>query len=116
MVRLFISLAVLCTMAHADEGEAKVHYERATKAYNLQDFKGALHEFQTAYVEQPDAAFLFNIGQCQRQLGQYIQAGKSYRAFLNQGTADAHQREAVESVIKQMDDAAREAEARRPPE
>lgn len=117
MIRLVIGLAaVLCAVGHADEGEAKMHYDRAMKAYNaLQDFRGALHEFQAAYVEKPDPAFLFNIAQCQRQLGAYEAAARSYRAFLNQAAVDDGQRNAVESLIRQMDEAARIARANQPP-
>lgn len=97
--------------ASADTTEAKKHYERGMKAYNLQDFKGALHEFQSAYVEMPDPAFLFNIGQAQRQLGEYDAAAKSYRIYLaNQ--PDAPNRDQVHKLIDQMDAGAKEDAAK----
>lgn len=116
-MRTTIAILVLLlgvARASADTTEAKKHYERGMKAYNLQDFKGALHEFQSAYVEMPDPAFLFNIGQAQRQLGEYDAAAKSYRIYLaNQ--PDAPNRDQVHKLIEQMDAAAKEAHAKTPP-
>jgi len=68
---VFVALCAVASVAHADDAEAKRRYARGLKAYNLQEFKVALDEFRGAYVEKPDAVFLFNIGQCQRNLGQY---------------------------------------------
>ena len=118
MVRLFLisitSLLLLGHVAHADSAEARRHYDRGTKAFNLQDFKSALREFQAAYNEQPDAAFLFNIAQAERQLGEYDVASKSYRLFLaNQ--PNAPNREQVMRLIDEMDKAAAEAHAKTPP-
>ncbi len=111
---LITSLGLLGNVAHADSAAARKHYDRGTKAFNLQDFQSALHEFQAAYNEQPDAAFLFNIAQAQRQLGQYDVAAKSYRLFLaNQ--PNAPNREQVTRLIEEMDKAAAEAHAKTPP-
>jgi tetratricopeptide (TPR) repeat protein len=101
-----LALCLTCGAARADVTEAKKHYERGMKSYNLQSFSDALREFKIAYVELPDAAFLFNIAQCQRQLGQYEAAGKSYRAYLNQSPTAPNRAEA-ERLAKQMDDTAR---------
>jgi tetratricopeptide (TPR) repeat protein len=98
--------------AMADAPEARKHFDRGMKAYNLLDFKGALHEFQSAYVELPDPAFLYNIAQSQRQLGQYEAASKSYHMYLaNQPSAP--NRDQVLKFIEQMDKA---AAAARPPQ
>ncbi len=108
-------VALSVSTVHADEATARQRFEHGMKAYNLQEWTVALSEFKAAYVEKPDAVLLFNIGQAQRQLGQYDAAAKSYRAFLNQGRADAAQRESVETLVHQMDDAAKEERAKRPP-
>jgi tetratricopeptide (TPR) repeat protein len=109
-----LALVLLCGSARADAPEARKHYDRGMRAYNLQDFKGALSEFQRAYVELPDAAFLFNIGQAQRQLGQYEAASKSYHLYLA-SAPDAPNRDQVAKLIEQMDRAAVEARAKAPP-
>jgi len=105
---ILVTIVALANAAHGDGQEAKKHYERGTKAFNLQDFRGALHEFQAAYAETPDPVFLFNIAQAQRQLGQYEAAARSYRAFLVQ-SPDAPNRATAEDFAKQMDGAARAA-------
>ena len=111
---IVLALLLACGVARADVNEAKKHYERGMKAYNLQDFKGALHEFQSAYVELPDPVFLFNIAQAQRQLGEYDAAAKSYRLYIaNQ--PDAANRDQVVRLIEEMDKAAAEAHAKTPP-
>jgi tetratricopeptide (TPR) repeat protein len=94
----------------ADAGEARRHYDRALKAYNLQEFPTALEEFRGAYVEQPDPSLLFNIGQCQRQLRQYEAASRSYRAYARQ-LAEGPQRDEAVRLAAQMDDAAASARA-----
>lgn len=110
-----VGMLFLSALAYADNDEAKTRYEHGMKAYNLQDFKGALHEFQAAYVEKPDAALLFNIGQAQRQLGQYGAAARSYRAFLSQTPPDDTQRASVETLVHQMDEASKNVRAVPPP-
>jgi tetratricopeptide (TPR) repeat protein len=108
ILRLAIVFAVLFAVARADESESKRHYEDGKKAFFLQDFKGALREFQAAYVEKPDPVLLYNIGQCQHQLAQYEAAGRSYRAFLNTSSSLSEgQRQEVQMLVRQMDDAAR---------
>jgi tetratricopeptide (TPR) repeat protein len=113
IIALLMSLG-RSSVADADGREAKVHYERGMKAYNLQKFDVALSEFQTAYVEHPDPAFLFNIGQCQRQLAQYEAAAKSYRAYLSQ-QPDAPNRDEVLTRIADMEKGAQERRAEAPP-
>jgi tetratricopeptide (TPR) repeat protein len=103
--------ALLAGSAGADTAEARKHYDRGMRAYNLQDFKGALTEFQRAYVEMPDAAFLFNIAQAQRQLSEYEAASKSYHLYLA-SAPDAPNRDQVLKLIEQADHAAAEARDR----
>src|SRR5581483_11504166 len=76
----------------------------------------ALGGFKRAYRLVHDPAFLFNIAQCQRQLGDYENAQRSYRAFLREGTdiRDA-QREEVQRLISSMDLAIKEKRAAQPP-
>jgi tetratricopeptide (TPR) repeat protein len=102
--------------ARADSDAAKNHYRKGVTAYNLQKFDVALQEFQAAYEERQDPVFLYNIGQTQRNLGQYEAASKSYRAFLNQAPVlTANQRDEVGRLVNQMDNAARDERAKLPP-
>jgi tetratricopeptide (TPR) repeat protein len=104
--------------------EAKEAYQRATKYYNLSDFQHALDSFKEAYLDYPDPSFLYNIGQCQRQLGQAKDAVLSYKAYLRERPTSplandlTTQIATLEQQIQADDDAARakherEAEAQK---
>lgn len=101
----WLLLLLVASPAHADEQLARQHYDKGMVLYNLQLFARALDKFQAAYVEQPDPALLFNIGQAQRQLGLYALAAKSYRAYLAQ-TPNAPERDEVVARIGEMERAA----------
>jgi tetratricopeptide (TPR) repeat protein len=93
---------------------AKAHYEEGTKRYNLGEYAPALDAFKAAYLAQPDPAFLFNIGQCQRQLGLFEQAEKSYRAFLRETpNLPGATRDQVQKLVGDMEQAAREAQKKK---
>jgi len=93
--------------------EASRRYDAGMRLYNISDFAAALEEFRRAYLVKADPAFLFNIAQCQRQMSRYDEAAKTYRAFLReaQGIGDA-QRDQVKALVAQMEQAARDAQAR----
>src|SRR5687767_1181436 len=59
-------------------------YRKGTSHYNLSEFADALTAFKEAYRAFEDPVILFNIGQCQRQLGMRSEAVLSYRAFLRE--------------------------------
>src|SRR5581483_435073 len=84
MVVALCLLAVAGTARAENPARAKEAYKEGLLQYNLGEYEKALDKFKTAYLELPDPAFLFNIAQCQRQLGQYAAASKSYRAFLRE--------------------------------
>lgn len=100
-----LAVAVLALLlafpAHAEDSEARRHYDRGLISYNLQRYTEALEHFQAAYELHPDPAFLFNIGQCQRLLGQRESAARSYRAYLSQ-LPDAPNREQARRFIAEL--------------
>ncbi len=92
-------------VAHADdpaERAAKRHYERGQKLFNLQKFDEALEQFQQAYDAKPIPDFLFNIGQCHRNLGDYESAIFSFKKFLKLDP-EASNREQVEQLIEELE-------------
>jgi tetratricopeptide (TPR) repeat protein len=91
--------------------DARELNRRGSLAYNLQQWDLALEDFTAAYGAEPDPAFLFNIAQCQRQLGKYAAAAKSYRLYLAQA-ADGPERDHARRLALQMDDAARSSAPR----
>ena len=112
--------------AHADDkATARAHYETATRLYDVGEYEKALAEFKAAYVAKDDPAFLFNIGQCYRELGQEADALKFFRRYLKKAPPDDPNRAQVEAryrdteadaVFKEdMQRAAERTEATPPP-
>jgi tetratricopeptide (TPR) repeat protein len=80
------------------EKEARAHFERAEKAFNLGRFDEALTGYQAAYEVLPLPAFLFNIAQCHRNVGNREQAIFFYQRYLSLAP-DAPNRPVVEELI-----------------
>jgi tetratricopeptide (TPR) repeat protein len=101
--------------AHADdpaEKASKRHYERGQKLYNLQKFEEALEQYQKAFDAKPLPGFLFNIAQCQRNLGDYEAAIFSYKKFL-QLDPESEKREKVEALIEELEQKTAEGDTER---
>jgi tetratricopeptide (TPR) repeat protein len=81
---------------------ARQHYERGQQLFALQRFEPALAAFQRAFDASPIPAFLFNIGQCQRNLGAYEAAIFSFQRYLKL-EPDAPNREQVEALIERLE-------------
>ncbi|MEO8705450.1 MAG: tetratricopeptide repeat protein [Kofleriaceae bacterium] len=99
-----LSMLAFVRVAHADDpGEraSRRFYERGQKLFNQQKFDEALEQFQKAYDAKPIPDFLFNIGQCHRNLGDYESAIFSFKRFLKLDP-DAANRELVERLIEDL--------------
>jgi hypothetical protein len=64
--------------------EAKSRFVSGQSHYNLNEFPEALVDFKEAYRLFPDPVFLYNLGQCERQLGHNEEAIRFYRSFLRE--------------------------------
>ena len=80
VVALVSSLST--TPAKADATKARAHYERGTSLFQVGEYRRALDEFKQAHIEKGDPAFLFNIAQCHRLLGESKEALTYYRRYL----------------------------------
>jgi tetratricopeptide (TPR) repeat protein len=67
-----------------EKQEAKARFVAGQRHYNLNEFPEALREFKEGYRLYPDPVFLFNLGQCERQLGRFDEAIRFYRSFLRE--------------------------------
>jgi len=115
LLALCLTVLALVRVARADdpgESAAKRHYERGQKLFNLQKFHEALEEFQQAYDAKPIPDFLFNIGQCHRNLGDYDAAIFSFKNFLKLDP-EAPNREQVEHLIEELEQNQAEGQSRR---
>jgi tetratricopeptide (TPR) repeat protein len=72
-----------------DKVTAKAHYEKGTRLYEIREYDKALLEYKAAYLAQPDPAFLFNIGQCYRKLGQNQEALSFFQEYLKKALLQA---------------------------
>jgi tetratricopeptide (TPR) repeat protein len=117
---LLAALVLLATAApaRADRGDdpglraAKRHFQRGEKLYALAKFTEALDEYQEAFDAKPIPDFLFNIGQCYRNLGDYAAAVFSYKKYLKLAP-DAPNRVKVEALIRELEQKQEQQEAER---
>jgi tetratricopeptide (TPR) repeat protein len=91
----------------ANKAAAKEHYQRGTSYYDLGRYGDAIKEFEAAYELKNDPAFLYNLAQSYRQVGDPEQALHFYRTYLRYvpkapNRAEIEQR--IASLEKQMAD------------
>lgn len=116
MTRIFLFTLALCLacvastrVAAADDDDdtamrtAKRYYNRGQKLFGLQKFDKALEQFQKAFDAKPIPEFLFNIGQCHRNLGDYEAAIFSFKRYLKLDP-EAQNREKVEELIEELEE------------
>jgi tetratricopeptide (TPR) repeat protein len=105
LLAVCLLLFAFARAAHAEdpsERAAKRHYDRGQKLYNLQKFEQALEQYQKAFDAQPLPGFLFNIAQCQRNLGDYDAAIFSFKRYLKLDP-ETEKREQVEELIDELE-------------
>ncbi|MFH1129748.1 MAG: tetratricopeptide repeat protein [Pseudomonadota bacterium] len=83
--------------------EAKTHFEQGKVAFSRGQYEDALNEYTVAYRLLPLPGFLFNIGQCYRNLEQYEKAILSFQLYL-QNVPQAANRNAVQQLVKELED------------
>jgi tetratricopeptide (TPR) repeat protein len=101
-VTTLLVVALASTAAHADPAaDAKEHFNRGVKLYNLGHFQEAIPEFEKAYDADPAPILLFNIAQSHRQNGNKERALFFYRRYLEQ-EPNAAKRADVEQRMKEL--------------
>ena len=97
---LTVLLLTTAGPARADDPkqEAKARYETAQSHYNLNEFQEALQDFKEGYRLFPDPVFLFNLAQCERQLGNVEEAIKFYRSYLRNRPKAPNRQEVVRRI------------------
>ena len=81
---------------------ARRHFDKADKLFALGRFDEALEQYEKAFDAKPIPDFLFNIGQCYRNLGDYEAAIFSFRKFLTLDP-ETPRRAAVEQLIDELE-------------
>ena len=95
-----------------ERAAAREHTRQAQVHYNLGRFDEALDEYSTAYELFPHPAFLFNIGQCHRELGNHDRALFFFEGYLRE-MPEAPNRQLVLELIADCQQA---LEQRGPPD
>jgi len=92
-----ICLCLLPRLALADAAQARVHFERGRTFFEVDEYRKAIAEFKAAHIEKPDPAFLYNIAECHRRLGEVADALVFYRRYL----ATAPQNDKTRALVDQ---------------
>src|SRR5215831_17792183 len=107
-------IAFLCLasrLAIADAGQARAHFDRGRAFFEVDEYRQAIAEFKAAHIEKPDPAFLYNIAECYRRLGDLSEALQFYRRFLATAPADDKTRPIVEQRVADLKTVADEPKA-----
>jgi tetratricopeptide (TPR) repeat protein len=82
--------------------EIHVHYQQATRAYDLGKYQEAVDEYQKVYEIDGDPVMLYNIGQAYRLNDQPQESIHFYRRYL-QRSPEARNRDDVERKIAALE-------------
>jgi tetratricopeptide (TPR) repeat protein len=98
-----VVIALLPAMPAAadDTGDARAHYARGTKLYDLGRYGEAAKEYEATYELKDDPAILFNIGQAYRLGHNYPDAIRAYKSYLRRAP-DSPQRASIEGYLADM--------------
>jgi tetratricopeptide (TPR) repeat protein len=83
---------------------ARAHTRQGSAYYDLNRFREAYTEFEQAYLLEQDPALLYNMGQCQRKLGNSEEALHFYKTYLRRAPQGPSSAEA-EKRIRELEDA-----------
>jgi hypothetical protein len=90
---------LLAGAARADDpGKAKEAFQRGTTLYDVGQFEKAIEAWQDGYKEKADPAFLYNIAQAYRQLGDASKAIFFYKGYLRNSPKARNRQEVEEKV------------------
>jgi len=94
----------------AGDRPGRALFEQAEVKFNVGRFDEALADYQAAYDVEPLPAFLFNIGQCYRNMGNFERAQFFFRRYTALDPRSPN-RPAAERLIAEMDRLADERRA-----
>ena len=116
------TLVLTASSAFADEAAARKSFAAGERAYNLGEFEKAVTLFKQAYAEWDEPAFLFNIAQTYRQIGDCKQSQFFYKRFLALKANDTKKpikpelQTEVEKRIAELEECIRREIASKPPQ
>lgn len=105
---LFVVIVMMCVSweAMAKPKSAKALTSEGARAFEKEDFEGALVKFQEAYALEPSSSLLYNMGRVCERKGDFNAAMGHYRQFVTSPDADEEARvdalkriETIEKII-----------------
>lgn len=102
--RILLSIAISGTALAQDappEQEARAYFDRGTRAFDEQRYVEALAAFSAGYELSHKPAFLYNMAECSRLMGDRGRAYDLYRRFL-EAIPDTHRRAEVERRLGEL--------------
>src|SRR6478736_7599423 len=118
MLLAFGTKEVRAQLTPQQKQEIHVHYQQATRAYDLGKYQEAVEQYQKVYEIDGDPVMLYNIAQAYRLNDQPQEAIHFYRRYL-QRAPEARNRDDVERKIaaqeKVIEDKRKAAAAVQPP-
>ncbi len=105
-LRAVVIVLMLGAVADATDSKAiaRAAYQEGTKLFEVGEYQSALAAFKRAYLAYDEPAFLFNIGQCHRLLGDKAEAVRSYRQYLRK-VPDSPNRGELEKIVADLEEA-----------
>jgi hypothetical protein len=88
-----------------DESEARLWFRRAEVHFRRREFQAAHDAYQAAHHALPLPDFLFDMGQCQRELGSLDRAVELYREFIRV-SPDPAKRATAEALLHELEPSA----------
>jgi tetratricopeptide (TPR) repeat protein len=89
--------------SETEKAAANEHAQAGLRLYNVGDFGKAREEYKAAYLAVADPAYLFQIGQCSRQMGDLDEALRAYRTY-QRDRPDAPNRGEVETILWDLEE------------
>src|SRR5262245_32028416 len=96
---------VATTPALAQVAQSRSHYEKGRSYFQVGEYRKALEEFKAAHVEKNDPAYIYNIAECHRQLGEPKDAVVFYRRFIRLAPPNQPARPDAERHIAELESA-----------
>ena len=104
LIRILVAIATATAVQaqeSAPEKEARGYFDRGTRAFDEQHYVEALAAFSAGYELSHKPAFLYNMAECARLLGDRGRAYDLYRRYL-EATPDTRRRAEVEKWIGEL--------------
>jgi hypothetical protein len=107
-----LALAASATPAAAAEpAQARVAFAEGQKLFLAGDYRGAMTWFKNGYLQTQDPAFLLNMAQCHRSLGETQEALMMFRLYLKSSPegSDPRSRALATKALKELESEAKTA-------